>query len=116
MGKIIFFRAHIKKFFRIFFINYSIKFWCHAKCKSKLTWNNGPYIFIPFRRNSKIEKLNHEENGFQDGRWKSDLTRWNQLRFTNEVMIGVHDNSKDGLSTCEFTLHGRLKTNNVISK
>ena len=73
-----------------------------------------PNSFIPFRRNSKIEKLNHEENGFQDGRWKSDLTRWNQLRFTNEVMIGVHDNSNDGLSTCEFTLHGRLKNNNVI--
>ena len=71
-------------------------------------------IHTPHRRKSSIEKLSHKENGFNGGRWESDLTRWNQLRFTNEVLIGVHDSSLDGLSDCKFTLHGRKRDGKFI--
>ena len=71
------------------------------------------YSFIPFRRESKIKLLNHESNGYIGGRWKSDLTRWNQLRYNNEVQNGGHDNLKDGLSTCSYTLHNRVEEKNI---
>jgi len=78
--------------------------------------NNYSYIshYRPYRRTSIIKKLNHEQNGFLNGRWKSDLTRWNQLRFTNEVVGDDHDESTDGLTTCKFKLHGKKKNNNTI--
>ena len=69
---------------------------------------------IPYRRNSIIKRQDHESNGFIGGRWKSDLTRWNQLRFNNEVLNGVYDETKDGVSSLKYKLHGRKKVNNYI--
>lgn len=69
---------------------------------------------IPFRRTSKIGYLKHDNNGFDGGRWISDLTRWNQLRYNNEVLNGVYDDTKDGLSTLKYLVQGRLKKNKDI--
>ena len=60
---------------------------------------------IPHRRISKIKRLPHEDAGFVGGRWKSDLTRYNQLRFNNEVLRGDHDQLEDGLRNCQYVKH-----------
>ena len=71
------------------------------------------YSYIPFRRNGKLLKLDHIDCGFSDGRWKDDNSRWNQLRYNNEVQLGYHDNIDDGLSNCIYTLHSKIKENNI---
>ena len=65
--------------------------------------------YIPFRRKSKVKLQKHTDSGFIGGRWKDDLTRWNQLRYNNEVLNGVYDDVEDGLSTCEYVLQGKHK-------
>jgi hypothetical protein len=71
------------------------------------------YSYIPFRRNSKLLKLEHADCGFNDGRWRDDNSRWNQLRYNNEVQLGYHDNIDDGLSTLKFKLHGKTKNDKI---
>ena len=66
------------------------------------------------RRKSIIKYLPHRDNGFDKGQWKNKSTRWNQLRYNNEVQNGDHDNLEDGISTCKFTLHGRVKEGDYI--
>jgi hypothetical protein len=39
--------------------------------------------------------------------WKDGATRWNQLRFHNEVSNDVSLLHNDGISTLEFTEHGK---------
>lgn len=71
-------------------------------------------IKIPFRRVSKFQSLPHEENGFLGNKWKDQATRWNQLRYQNEVYKNnLIDN--DGMSTLKFTLHGKTKEGNVTT-
>lgn len=72
------------------------------------------YSFIPFRRKSEILKLEHEDCGFKDGRWKDDNSRWNQLRYNNEVQEGSHDDLNDGLTTCKYNLYGCVKDKKYI--
>lgn len=73
------------------------------------------YSYIPFRRISKLIKLQHQDCGFNGGRWLDDNSRWNQLRYNNEVQNGYRDEIEDGLSTClKYTLHGKSKENNII--
>lgn len=73
------------------------------------------YSYIPFRRDSKLLKLEHDDCGFNDGRWRDDNSRWNQLRYNNEVQSGYRDNIEDGISTClDYTLYGKIKENNII--
>lgn len=62
--------------------------------------------FVPYRRQSIIKRLEHENSGFINGRWKHDSTRWNQLRFNNEVVHGEKDHKIDGLNNCKYTIHG----------
>jgi hypothetical protein len=71
------------------------------------------YSYIPFRRNSKLLKLKHDDCGFSNGRWKDDNSRWNQLRYNNEVQLGYHDDINDGLSTLQFRLYGKKKENKI---
>jgi hypothetical protein len=72
------------------------------------------YAYIPFRRNSKLLKLEHDDCGFNDGRWKDDNSRWNQLRYNNEVQLGHHDDIDDGLSTCiDYTVYSKIKDNTI---
>lgn len=70
-------------------------------------------IEFPFRRTSLFGVLSHEENGYVNRGWRSELTRYNQLRFYNEVEKGSIDTRKDGLNNCEFIEHGYTKQNNV---
>lgn len=71
------------------------------------------YGYIPFRRPSKLYFLKHDSNGFNSGRWKDDLTRWNQLRYNNEVQVGSHDNIEDGLTSCKYTVHSKTQDKTV---
>jgi hypothetical protein len=71
------------------------------------------YSYIPFRRNSKLLKLEHDDCGFNDGRWRDDNSRWNQLRYNNEVQFGYHNDIDDGLTTLQFKLHGKAKNNKI---
>jgi hypothetical protein len=70
-------------------------------------------VKIPFRRDSLFEELPHEENGFFNNKWKDQNTRWNQLRFINEVSINDELLKNDGLSTLEFIEYGVKLTNNI---
>jgi hypothetical protein len=72
------------------------------------------YSYIPHRRQSKLLKLNHKDCGFNGGRWVDDNSRWNQLRYNNEVQLGSHDNIKDGLSTCKFKKTKNIVENKII--
>ena len=60
--------------------------------------------YIPFRKTSKIKHQKHESNGFIGTGWKDKTTRWNQLRFNNEVEKGFYKIEKDGLSDLTFKL------------
>lgn len=71
-------------------------------------------VSIPNRRNSLFESLRHEENGFLDNKWRDQATRWNQLRFHNEVSLNPNMIKKDGLSDLSYIEHGRTKVNNTI--
>ena len=69
--------------------------------------------YIPHRRESIFNIIEHKNEGFNEGRWRDDLTRWNQLRYHNEVLADVV--KKEGLSTCKYTLHGKIKDNKTIT-
>ena len=72
------------------------------------------YSYIPFRRSSKLIKLEHKDCGFNDGRWRDDNSRWNQLRYNNEVQLGHHNDIDDGLSTCiDYTIYSKTKDNKI---
>lgn len=72
-------------------------------------------IQIPFRRHSTFKSLIHEENGFFNNKWKDQATRWNQLRFHNEVVINPELTKNDGISDLTFTTHS-INKNNKVSK
>lgn len=64
-------------------------------------------IKIPFRRKSLFTLLSHEENGFFNNKWKDQSTRWNQLRFYNEVSTNDELLENDGLSDLIYVEHGK---------
>lgn len=70
-------------------------------------------VKIPHRRHSLFSSLRHEENGFLGNKWKDQATRWNQLRFVNEVSNNDNLIKNDGLSTLEFIEYGKIKKNNT---
>jgi hypothetical protein len=70
-------------------------------------------VKIPFRRNSSFQTLSHDNNGFENNKWKKSETRWNQLRFHNEVSKNDELLKNDGLSTLIYITHGKENNNNV---
>jgi hypothetical protein len=64
---------------------------------------------IPHRRYSKFKSIKHDNNGFVNNRWKDDNTRWNQLRFVNEVCENPELTKTDGLSDLQFVVHRKEK-------
>jgi hypothetical protein len=78
-----------------------------------LEFNENKIIKIPYRRKSSFSLMHHTENGFYKNKWKNQVTRWNQLRFFNEVVPNqlIKD---DGLSTLQFIEHGKRKIDNNI--
>jgi hypothetical protein len=83
---------------------------CGIKKLDLPEYNN---VVIPYRRDSTFLTLPHEENGFFDNKWKSQTTRWNQLRFTNEVSKNDELLYNDGLSDLEFIEYGVTTENNI---
>ena len=80
----------------------------------KLSFTKYKTISVPFRRDSTFALLHHKENGFYKNKWKFKATRWNQLRFYNEVRKDSNLIKYDGLSNLEFIEHGLIKiTENI---
>ncbi len=71
-------------------------------------------IKIPLRRKSLFKSLKHDENGFDGQKWKDKHTRFNQLRFVNEISNHISLINNDGLSTLDYHLYGRTEKNNII--
>jgi len=71
-------------------------------------------IDIPNRRESLFKSLKHDENGFIGNQWKDQSTRWNQLRFVNEVSENDELIQNDGLSTLSFVEHGIERVSDTI--
>lgn len=67
-------------------------------------------LYTPHRRYSILKRLKHESNGFDGGRWTSDLTRWNELRYFNEVLTGYKHPSNDGYNTVKYRINSRKKS------
>jgi hypothetical protein len=78
--------------------------------------DNYTKIKIPYRRKSLFQLLPHEENGFLGNKWKDQCTRWNQLRFQNEVRTHISLINNDGLSTLEYYIHGINEYDNNITQ
>lgn len=70
-------------------------------------------IKIPYRRKSIFKSLKHEENGFDGQKWKDKHTRYNQLRFVNEVSNHISLINKDGLSTLQYIVYSKNKQDNI---
>lgn len=70
-------------------------------------------IKVPHRRESLFESLTHPENGFLGNKWKDQATRWNQLRFHNEVSLNNNLIIGDGLSDLSFIEHGHSIENKI---
>jgi len=84
------------------------------KCEIiNVTYDDFTEVKIPYRRPSKFKSLPHPPNGFLGTKWKNQATRWNQLRFTNEVSLNKHLLYNDGLSDLNFIQHGLMKDNKV---
>jgi hypothetical protein len=69
-------------------------------------------LLVPHRRESTFKLIPHEENGFVNGAWKSGTTRFNQLRYFNEVTRGYRNTKEDGLSNLQFKEHSKIKIEN----
>ena len=68
---------------------------------------------IPYRRISKYRTLNHEHEGFLNTGWKDITTRYNQLKFMNEVMRGYGMPEDDGLTNCKYRLLSHSRVGNL---
>lgn len=69
---------------------------------------------VPYRKPSRLRRLKHSDSGFVNGRWKHDMTRWNQLRFNNDVVHGTKSIDEDGLNTCSFIPYEKTNKDRVI--
>lgn len=78
------------------------------------TFDEYKEIKVPHRRESTFKLIPHEENGYENGGWKNQTTRFNQLRFHNEVLNNSVQFEKDGLSTCTFKEHGKHTDDKIL--
>jgi hypothetical protein len=69
-------------------------------------------IEVPFRRDCTFKLLKHDENGYINGNWKDITTRYNQLKFNNEVKTGYKDTTLDGLSNLQYREHSHTHIKN----
>ncbi len=78
-----------------------------------LELNKSRKVKVPHRRESTFISLPHEENGFYQNKWRHQATRWNQLRFYNEVSKNDELLENDGLSDLDYVLYGKIVENNI---
>ena len=76
------------------------------------TYDETKRILIPNRRDCTFELKSHEENGYTKGAWKDITTRYNQLRFHNEVAKGYRNPKEDGLTNCTYKELSRSQIDN----
>jgi hypothetical protein len=69
-------------------------------------------IDIPFKRECTFKLIPHEENGYVNGGWKNITTRYNQMRFYNEVSKKHKNIKDDGLSNCTYKEHSYSHVDN----
>jgi len=69
-------------------------------------------IYIPHRREGAFKLISHEENGFVNGSWKNITTRYNQMRYINEVSKGYKNPKQDGLNSLQYTEIDKTKISN----
>jgi hypothetical protein len=74
---------------------------------------NTKIIKIPFRRKSTFKILDHENNGFVNGGWKDINTRYNQLKFNNEVSKGKFNTKEDGLNNLKYREYSNTRFDNI---
>ena len=72
-------------------------------------------IPIPYRRIGRFKLLPHDAAGFNKDSWQDINTRYNQLRFNNEVKNSWHDNARDGLKNLQFKLYSCTVVDNTIT-
>lgn len=77
-----------------------------------VTTEQNKKIQIPHRKDCKFKLLPHDENGYVNGAWKDITTRYNQLKFYNEVVKGYRNTNEDGLNNCSFKELGNTSINN----
>jgi hypothetical protein len=78
------------------------------------TFDDYKEIKVPHRRESTFKLIPHEENGYENGGWKNQTTRYNQLRYHNEVLTNSVNFKDDGISTCTFREYGKNTVDNII--
>jgi len=66
------------------------------------THEDSKIIDVPYRRDSTFRLVRHEENGYVKSAWKDITTRYNQLRYYNEVAKGYRNTKEDGLNNCKY--------------
>jgi len=59
-------------------------------------------IPIPFRREGRFQVLSHKKNSWNGMKWIDKLTRYNQLKFFNEVRTDLFDINIEGLNTLRY--------------
>lgn len=69
-------------------------------------------IFVPHRRDCTFGLIPHEENGYVNGSWKSMTTRYNQMKYYNELLRGSKNTREDGLNNCTFKEHSKTSVDN----
>ncbi len=69
-------------------------------------------IYIPHRREGTFKLIPHEENGFVNGYFKNITTRYNQMRYINEVSKGYKNPKQDGLNSLQYTEIDKTKISN----
>jgi hypothetical protein len=78
------------------------------------TFDDYKEIKVPYRRESTFKLIPHEENGYENGGWKNQTTRYNQLRYHNEVLTNSVNFKDDGISTCTFREYGKNTVDNIM--
>jgi hypothetical protein len=78
------------------------------------TFDEYKEIKVPHRRESTFKLIPHEENGYENGGWKNQTTRYNQLRYHNEVLTNSVNFKDDGILTCTFREYGKNTVDNII--
>tara|TARA_R110002126_G_scaffold101229_3_gene233281 strand:+ start:752 stop:2176 length:1425 start_codon:yes stop_codon:yes gene_type:complete len=72
-------------------------------------------IPTPFRRIGRFKLLKHDNAGFAKDSWQDINTRYNQLKFNNEIKNDWHDTSRDGLNNIKFRLYSTTVVENSVT-
>jgi hypothetical protein len=70
-------------------------------------------VKVPHKRPSLFKSLKHDENGFLGNKWKDQATRWNQLRFQNEVSYHKELLYDDGIKEVQYVEHTKTSVRNI---